>query len=377
MSNVRFIGLDVHAETIAVAVAEPTGEVRSVGVIPNRIESIRKLVKKLGPVKQLRVCYEAGPTGYVVYWQLTALGVTCEVIAPTLVPVKAGDRVKTDRRDALKLARSYRAGDLTPVWVPDAAHEALRDLVRAREAAKKDQLRARHRLGKFLLRHGRRPPTPMKAWTQAHLVWVKSAVRFDQAAQEAALLDYIHEVDHMAARIGRLEAAIDVAVHTAPARMRSVIEALQALRGIALVTAVTIAAEVGELSRFAKPRQLMGYSGAVASEDSSGQRTRRGGITKAGNAHLRRVIVEAAWAYRHRPAVGTALRKRQATVSAEVKEIAWKAQHRLHGRYRALTARGKCKQQVVTAIGRELLGFIWAIGVHVESHTADGKPIAA
>ena len=217
MSNVRFIGLDVHAETIAVAAAEPAGEVRSLGVIPNRIESIRKLVKKLGPVKQLRVCYEAGPTGYVVYWQLTALGVKCEVVAPTLVPVKAGDRVKTDRRDALKLARSYRAGDLTPVWVPDAAHEALRDLVRAREAAKKDQLRARHRLGKFLLRHGRRPPTAMKAWTQAHLAWVKSAVRFDQAAQEATLLDYIHEVDHVAARIERLEAAIDAAVNTAPA----------------------------------------------------------------------------------------------------------------------------------------------------------------
>jgi transposase len=266
---------------------------------------------------------------------------------------------------------------LTPVWVPDAAHEALRDLVRAREAAKKDQLRARHRLGKFLLRHGRRPPTPMKAWTQAHLAWIKGAVHFDQAAQEATLLDYIHEVDHVAARIGRLEAAIDAAVDTAPARMRAVIEALQALRGIALVTAVTIAAEVGELSRFAKPRQLMGYSGAVASEDSSGQRTRRGGITKAGNAHLRRVIVEAAWAYRYRPAVGAALRKRQAPVSAEVKEIAWKAQHRLHGRYRALTARGKCKQQVVTAIGRELLGFIWAIGVHVESQTADKKPLAA
>lgn len=377
MSNVRFIGLDVHAETIAVAAAEPTGEVRSLGVIPNRIESIRKVVKKLGPVKQLRVCYEAGPTGYVVYWQLTALGVKCEVVAPTLVPVKAGDRVKTDRRDALKLARSYRAGDLTPVWVPDAAHEALRDLVRAREAAKKDQLRARHRLGKFLLRHGRRPPTAMKAWTQAHLVWVKSAVRFDQAAHEATLLDYIHEVDHVAARIGRLEAAIDAAVQTAPARMRAVIEAVQALRGIARVTAVTIAAEVGELSRFAKPRQLMGYSGAVASEDSSGQRTRRGGITKAGNAHLRRVIVEAAWAYRYRPAVGAALRKRQASASAEVQEIAWKAQHRLHGRYRALTARGKCTQQVVTAIGRELLGFIWAIGVHVESQTADKKSIAA
>jgi transposase len=377
MSNVRFIGLDVHAETIAVAAAEATGEVRSLGVIPNGIESIRKLVKKLGPVKQLRVCYEAGPTGYVVYWQLTALGVQCEVVAPTLVPVKAGDRVKTDRRDALKLARSYRAGDLTPVWVPDAAHEALRDLVRAREAAKKDQLRARHRLGKFLLRHGRRPATGMKAWTQAHLAWVKCAVHFDHAAQEATLLDYIHEVDHVAARIERLESAINAAVNLAPPRMRAVIEALQSLRGVALVTAVTITAEVGELSRFVKPRQLMGYSGAVASEDSSGQRTRRGGITKAGNAHLRRVIVEAAWAYRYRPAVGATLRKRQATVSAEVKAIAWKAQHRLHGRYRALTARGKCKQQVVTAIGRELLGFIWAIGVHVESQAADGHPIAA
>jgi len=377
MSNLRFIGLDVHAETIAVAAAEPSGALRSLGVIPNRIESIRKLVKKLGSVKSLRVCYEAGPTGYVVYWQLTALGVKCEVVAPTLVPVKAGDRVKTDRRDALKLARSYRAGDLTPVWVPDAAHEALRDLVRTREAAKKDQLRARQRLGKFLLRHGRRPPAAMKAWTQAHVAWVKSAVRFDHAAQEATLLDYIHEVDHMTARIERLEAAIHAAVESAPARLRAVIEALQALRGVALVTAVTIAAEVGELSRFAKPRQLMGYSGAVASEDSSGPRTRRGGITKAGNAHLRRVIVEAAWAYRHRPTVGPTLRKRQATVSAEVKEIAWKAQHRLHGRYRALTARGKCKQQVVTAIGRELLGFIWAIGVHVESHTADGTPLAA
>jgi transposase len=367
MSNLRFIGLDVHAETIAVAAAEPTGEVRSLGVIPNRIDSIRKLVKKLGPVQRLRICYEAGPTGYVVYWQLTALGVLCEVVAPTLVPVKAGDRVKTDRRDALKLARSYRAGDLTPVWVPDAAHEALRDLVRAREAAKKDQLRARHRLGKFLLRHGRRPPTAMQAWTQAHMAWVKSAVLFDHAAQEVTLLDYIHEVDHVAARIERLESAITAAVKTAPDRMRAVIEALQALRGIALVSAVTIATEVGELSRFMKPRQLMGYSGAVASEDSSGERTRRGGITKAGNAHLRRVVVEAAWAYRHRPAVGPALRKRQAAASAEVKEIAWKAQHRLYRRYHALTGRGKCKQQVITAIGRELLGFIWAIGIHVES----------
>jgi transposase len=367
MSNVRFIGLDVHAETIAVAVAEPDGAVRSVGVIPNRPESIRKLMKKLGAAEQLRVCYEAGPTGYVVYWQLTGLGVTCDVVAPTLVPTKAGDRVKTDRRDALKLARSYRAGDLTAVWVPDAAHEALRDLVRAREAAKKDQLRARHRLGKFLLRHGRRPPTAMKAWTQAHLTWVKRAVHFEHPAQEATLLDYLHEVDHVTERIVRLEGAIEAAVAEAPARMRAAIEALQALRGIARISAATIVSEVGELSRFAKPRQLMGYSGAVAREDSSGERTRRGGITKTGNAHLRRVVIEAAWAYRHRPAVGPALRKRQAPVSAEVKAIAWKAQHRLHTRYRALTARGKCKQHVVTALGRELLGFIWAIGVRVES----------
>jgi len=377
MSNLRFIGLDVHAETIAVAVAEAKGEVRSLGIIPNRSASIRKLVKKLGAPEQLRVCYEAGPTGYVVYWELTSLGVCCEVIAPTLVPVKPGDRVKTDRRDAVKLARSYRAGDLTPVWVPDAAHEALRDLVRAREAAKKDQLRARHRLGKFLLRHGRRPPTTVKAWTQSYVAWARSAVHFDYHAQEATLLDYLHEVEHAADRIVRLERAIDEAVRTAPARQRAVIDALQALRGIALISAVTIVAEVGALSRFVKPRQLMGYSGAVASEDSSGERIRRGGITKTGNAHLRRIVGEAAWAYRHRPAVGPALRKRHALVDDAVKAIAWKAQHRLHSRYRTLTARGKTPQHAATAIGRELLGFIWAIGVHVEAKEGHRTPVAA
>ena len=366
MRKVQFVGLDVHADTIAVAVAEPGGTVRSVGVIPNRPESIRKLVKRLGSPEQLRACYEAGPTGYVLYWQLTALGVRCEVVAPTLVPVKAGDRVKTDRRDALKLARSCRAGDLTPVWVPDAAHEALRDVVRAREAAKKDQLRARHRLGKFLLRHGRRPPTGINRWTQRHLEWVKS-VRFTEAAQEATLLDYFHEVDHMADRLARLEAALDAAVQAAPAPMRTVIAALQALRGVAQVSAATIVAELGQVSRFGRPRQLMSYSGTVASEHSSGDRIRRGGITKTGNAHLRRIVIEAAWAYRHRPARGRALLKRQQPVSEEVKAIAWKAQHRLHARYRTLTARGKSKQQVVTAVGRELLGFIWAIGTTVEA----------
>src|SRR5271157_5497728 len=180
--KIRFVGLDVHAETIAVAIAEPDGEVRSLGTIANRAESIRKMVKKLGPVEHLKACYEAGPTGYVLYWQLAELGVKCEVIAPTLFPVKAGDRVKTDRRDAEKLARSYRSDDLTAVWVPDEGSEALRDLVRAREAAKQDQLRARHRLSKFLLRTGRRPAMGLKAWTERYLTWVQQ-IHFSQSAQ--------------------------------------------------------------------------------------------------------------------------------------------------------------------------------------------------
>jgi len=377
MKRIKFVGLDVHAETIAVAVAEQEGEIRSLGVIPNREESVRKLVKKLGPVEQLRFCYEAGPTGYALYWQLSRMGAKCEVVAPTLVPVKAGDRVKTDRRDALKLARNYRAGELTAVWVPDAEHEALRDLVRAREAAKKDQLRARHRLSKFLLRHGRRPPVGATPWTVKYLEWVKRDVHFAVKAQEATLLDYLHEVEHMAARIVRLDSAIEEAVKVAPTKMRAVIEGLQALRGIAQISAVTIVAELGEVTRFSKARELMGYGGIVASENSSGERQRRGGITKTGNAHLRRVVVEAAWAYRHRPAIGFTLRKRQENLSEEVKEMAWKAQHRLHARYGKLMAKGKNKGVVVTAVGRELLGFIWAIGVQVEAQQKDSLRQAA
>lgn len=365
MKNLRFIGLDVHAETIAVAVAEEGGEVRSLGVIPNRPESVGRLIRKLGKPEQLRVCYEAGPTGYVLYWQLSELGVKCEVVAPTLVPVKAGDRVKTDRRDAEKLARCYRAGDLTAVWVPDAAHEALRDLVRARLAAKRDQLRARHRLSKFLLRHGRRAAEGVGAWTERYLAWVKTE-HFDHAAQQMTLQDYLHEVEHGAERIVRLERSIDAAIETLPVKMRAVIEALQSLRGIAQISAVSIMAELGELSRFEHPRQLMGYSGAVSREHSSGERISRGAISKSGNAHLRRIAVEAAWAYRHRPAVGKTLAARQRHSSAAVTALAWKAQNRLHQRYTRLMARGKCKQQAVTAVGRELLGFIWAIGIHVE-----------
>lgn len=372
MSKIRFVGLDVHADTISVAVAEPdNGEVRSLGAILNRPEHIRKLVQKLGPAEQLQACYEAGPTGYGLYWQLTELGVNCAVIAPTLTPTKPGDRVKTNRRDAEKLARCHRAGDLTPVWVPDAAHEALRDLVRAREDARQDQHRARQRLGKFLLRHGwQRPKDIQQSWTQKHMAWIKSQVRFDQPASQAAFLDYVHEVEHAADRLQALEKSIDEAIAAAPAEIQQVVQALQALRGVGKIVAVTVVAEVGSLSRFPNPRQLMGYSGLVSSEYSSGNHMQRGAITKTGNAHLRRVIVEAAWAYQHKPWIGGCLAKRQQGLDQEIKDIAWKAQWRLCTRYKKLAARGKNKPQIVTAIGRELLGFIWAIAVRTEARVA-------
>lgn len=362
----RFVGLDVHAETIAAAIAEKDQVARELGAIPNREESIRKFAKKLTEGGAWTACYEAGPTGYALYWQLTKMGIPCVVIAPTLVPTKAGDRVKTDRRDAQRLASSFRAGELTAVWVPDSEHEALRDLVRAREAAKQDQLRARHRLGKYLLRHGKRPPQQMRAWTENYLQWIKGKVSFDQRSQQVTLEDYLNEVDHAGTRIARLEKAIDEAVEQAPETMRELIQALQALRGVAKVGAVTIVAEVGTLTRFEHPRQLMGYSGAVSSEHSSGGKIRRGAITKTGNAHLRRVIVEAAWSQRYKPALSLAMRKRQQGVSAEVQELASKARHRLHHRYMHLLGKGKTKQEVVTAVAREMLGFIWAIGVSVE-----------
>ena len=369
MSKLRFAGLDVHAETIAVAVAEEGGEVRSLGTIPNRLESVRKMMGKLKEGKKLKCCYEAGPTGYVLYWQLTQIGVECEVIAPSLIPTKAGDRVKTDRRDAEKLARCYRAGELTPVWVPDAGHEALRDLVRAREAAKKDQLRHRHRLGKFLLRHGKRPTDAGKAWTQKYVNWIRIHVRFDQPALDATVKHYLEEVDHIAERIVKLEQAIDEAVKQAAPEIRAVIEALQALRGVAQTTAATVVSELGNLSRFPNPRQLMGYSGLVPREYSSGNKTQRGAITKSGNAHLRRVLVESAWTYQHRPNVqGRVLRRQKAlALSDEAKKTAWKAQQRLHKRFTAMAARGKNHNQIVTALARELLGFMWAIAVDAEA----------
>jgi transposase len=373
--KLRFLGMDVHAETIAVAVAEPDGEVRSLGTIANREDSIRRFMKKLGSPEHLRVCYEAGPTGFVLYWQLSQLGVECAVIAPTLVPKKPGDRVKTDRRDALKLARSHRSGDLTAVWVPDEDSEALRDLVRQREAAKQDQLRARHRLTKFLLRTGQRPPLGLKAWTERYMRWL-GQVRYTQPAQEVTRLDCMNEVEHMSARVKRLEESILEVVKQAPQSMQEVIRGLQALRGVAHISAVTIASELGNISsRFQSARKLMGYCGVFPSEDSSGKRVRRGDITKCGNAHLRRIVVESAWCYRHLPRVGEKLRKRHEGIPAEILEIAWKAQNRLHKRYTKLIMAGKDLRKVMTAVARELLGFIWAIAIKAEAGCR--QPMAA
>jgi transposase len=373
--KLRFLGMDVHAETIAVAVAEPDGEVRSLGTIANREDSIRKFIKKLGSPEHLRACYEAGPTGFVLYWQLSQLGVECAVIAPTLVPKKPGDRVKTDRRDALKLARSHRSGDLTAVWVPDEDSEALRDLVRQREAAKQDQLRARHRLTKFLLRTGQRPPLGLKAWTERYMRWL-GQVRYTQPAQEVTRLDCMNEVEHMSARVKRLEESILEVVKQAPQSMQEVIRGLQALRGVAHISAVTIASELGNISsRFQSARKLMGYCGVFPSEDSSGKRVRRGDITKCGNAHLRRIVVESAWCYRHLPRVGEKLRKRHEGIPAEILEIAWKAQNRLHKRYTKLIMAGKDLRKVMTAVARELLGFIWAIAIKAEAGCR--QPMAA
>jgi len=363
--RIRFVGLDVHKETLSVAVAASEGEAISLGTIPNDPDAIGKLVRKLLAAGPFVCCYEAGPTGYVLYWQLTRLGVDCMVVAPSLVPVKPGDRVKTDRRDALKLARLFRAGELTGVWIPTPEHEALRDLVRTREAAKKDERRARNRLQKFLLRRGIRKPGKMRDGSESWRVWL-SGVRFDHAAQTAVRDDLLREVEHAAQRIKSLDAALDVAIAAAPAVMRAVIDALQAMRGLNKLSAATIVSEVGPMARFEHPRQLMSYSGDVPSEHSSGNARRQGVITKTGNAHLRRVIGEAAWHYRHRPRLIGQIRKRQAGLSSEITDIAWNAQVRLNKRHRHLLAKGKPHNKVVTAVAREMLGFIWNIATHVE-----------
>jgi transposase len=288
------------------------------------------------------------------------------VIAPSLIPTKSGDRVKTDRKDAAKLARCYRAGDLTAVWVPDAVTEALRDLVRAREVTKQDQLRARHRVSKFLLRHGRQRPDGMRAWTLKHVEWL-ARQRFDLPTLQVVFDEYCAALALLADRVARLERAIHAAIETLAPTQQALIAALAALRGVQEMTAATIVSELGTLRRFGTPRQLMGYAGLVPREHSSGSGIHRGAITKTGNAHLRRILVEASWAYRYRANTASVpLRARQQGQSAAIIAIATKAQHRLCPRYHRLTERGKPPLAVATTIARELLGFIWAIGQLVE-----------
>lgn len=367
MTAVTFVGLDTHKDTIAAAVARVGQEPESLGVMPNTPEAVAKLMRRLGPAKSLRVCYEAGPCGYAIFRQLLKLGIECVVVAPSLVPQRAGDRVKTDRRDALKLARLYRAGELVPVWVPDEAQEAMRDLVRAREDTIEDRLRKRHQLGKFLLRLELRPPEKMQAWGSKHRRWL-DGLKLAQPAHQIVLREYIQALHETELRLQRLETELAEMAKNSP--HAAVIAALQSLRGVGLLTAVTLVAELGDLTRFETAQQLMAYTGLVPSEYSSGNSQRRSGITKSGNAHVRRVAIEAAWHYRLPPRIGEALKARQEGLPPAVNSSAWKAQHRLNLKFRRLVGRGKPKQVAVVAVARELLGFVWAIAHEVARSSA-------
>jgi transposase len=362
--SITYVGLDVHKDTIAVALAEAgnRGEVREHGKISNTPAALRALVGRLGRGRgELRFCYEAGPCGYNIQRQLTEAGHQCAVVAPSLIPRKPGDRIKTDRRDAINLAKLHRAGQLTPVWVPDRTHEAIRDLVRARLAAVRTLRQARQQLSGFLLRHGHHYNRP--AWTLMHRRWL-AGLKFELAVHHIVLEDCIAAVEAATARRDRLEAHINTALPDWS--LAPVVRALQALRGVALVAAASLVAELGDVTRFSNPRQLMAYLGLVPSEHSSGRTRRQGGITKAGNGAARRMLIEAAWSYRFPARIGRAQLLRQEELSKPIRDTAWKAQERLCRRYRKLARAGKLPV-ITAAIARELSGFVWAIANQAQS----------
>jgi transposase len=364
-SSTLFVGLDVHKETIAVAYVaeEREATVISLGTIGTRQCDIDKLIRKLqSKGKTLHFVYEAGPCGYWLYRYLTKQNLKCWVVAPSQIPKKAGDRVKTDRRDAMQLARLLRSGDLTPIYVPGVEDEAIRDLVRAREDALKDLKVAKVRLKAFLLRQDIRY-AGRATWGPAHLRWLATVV-CPTPAQQLVFQEYVRAVSEQTERLQRLEAELPALVqswHWLP-----VVEAIQALRGVQFIAAVTLIAELGDLTRFANPRQLMSYLGLVPSEHTTGEHRRQGSITKTGNSHARRVLVEGAWAYRYSAKVSRHLQLRLEKVPKAIQDISWKAQVRLCKRYRRLVARGKQVNQVVVAIAREMAAFVWAIAREVK-----------
>jgi transposase len=371
--SILFVGLDVHKDTIAVAVAEAgRGEVRSHGVIANTPATVARVLKKLGAAGRLRVCYEAGPCGYVLYRQLTQLGIACTVVAPALIPQKPGETIKTDRKDAAKLARLHRAGELTAVVVPTPEQEALRDLTRARQAAQQDAHRVRQRLRTFLLRLGIAEPAKTKRWSARYRAWLAGRA-LEQATQQLVLAESRSALAEAEARVDRLTAAVETQAQSGP--FAELIRAVRSLRGIGVVSAVTLVAELGDPGRFDSPRQLMAYAGLVPSEHSSGGREHRGRITKTGNAYVRYVVVEAAWHCRRKPHVSRELARRQRGQSAAITAIDTIAQARLHTRYVRLVAKGKPKPKAVVAVARELLGFIWAIARQVAAEQAAARAV--
>lgn len=369
--KMHYIGLDVHKESIAVAIApQHSNEVRHYGIIGGTLDAVDKLVKKLsGENIELRFVYEAGPCGFVIARHLRSKGIHCDVVSPSLIPKKASDRVKTDRRDADQLARLYRAGELTAIHIPDQEDEAMRDLIRARTTAMDDQRRARLRLKGFLLRLGFRY-TGKSSWTDAHKRYL-SGLLMPQAAQQIVFQECIHAIDDASARLARLTQAMEDALPDW--KWEPVVRALMSLRGVQVLTAMTLVAEAGDMSRFDDARQLMHFFGLTPSEHSSGGKRVQGPITKCGNSHCRRVLSEAAWHYRLRPLVSEAMQKRQQDQSKEVRLIAWKAQQRLNKRFQQLSAK---KKSVVaaTAVARELVGFVWAIACAVKPRAQEPKP---